>query len=107
MDIQTQQQIEQQLRSRWQQVYPLLLDRFTTVSRADLDSATSADDLVRRIADKSHYSERYVEERIGELVGAGVGVSSRSSFGSTSSGSQQGGQQQVPFGASQQQGGAS
>lgn len=81
MDINQKQALEQNLRSQWGKVYPQILDRFTTVSRADLDSATSADDLVRRIADKSHYSERYVESRLGELVGVGAGSASGEQFG--------------------------
>lgn len=82
---QPQRRIEQELRAQWASIYPRILDRFTTVSRADLDSATSAEDLVRRIADKSHYSERYVEGRLDELVGAGVGAGQQGQpFGSTS-----------------------
>lgn len=81
MDSNQKQALEQNLRSQWGKVYPQILDRFTTVSRADLDSATSADDLVRRIADKSHYSERYVESRLGELVGVGASGGTGEQFG--------------------------
>lgn len=86
MEQQISQQIEQQLRGNWQQVSQQILTAFTQVSRADVDSATTADDLVKRISDKTHYTERYVETRLTELVGAGGGGQSFSqqSFGSSS-----------------------
>jgi len=78
MDQQVSQQIEQQLRQQWDQIYPQLLERFTTVSKTDLESARTVDDLVRRISDKSRYSERLVETEIHELVTAGGGASAQS-----------------------------
>lgn len=71
MDQQQAQQIEQQLRQNWQQIRYRILDQFAEVSSADLDFARNVNDLVERIADKSHHSERYVETRLMELVGAG------------------------------------
>lgn len=71
MDQQTSQQVESQLKARWSQIYPQILDRFTTVSRADLDAAISAEDLVRRISDKTHYTPQLVESHLFELVGVG------------------------------------
>lgn len=75
MDPQVSQQIEQTLRQQWQGVSQQILERFSTVSRSDIDSARSADDLVRRISDKTHYSERFVETQLTELALSGVGVS--------------------------------
>ncbi|KLL10496.1 MULTISPECIES: hypothetical protein [Protofrankia] len=85
---QQQQQIEQELRQNWQQIRYRLLDEFGQVGTADLDAARDVNDLVQRIADKTHHSERYVETRLQELVGVGA--------------SGQRGQQQGGFG--QQQG---
>lgn len=73
MDQQVSQQMEQNLRQQWDQLYPQILDRFTTVSKADIESARSSDDLVRRIADKSGFSERQVENTLHELVTVGAG----------------------------------
>lgn len=72
MDQQQSQQVEQQLRQNWRQIRYRILDQFGQVSTSDLDSAVSVTDLVQRISDKSDYSERYVETRIQELVGAGA-----------------------------------
>ena len=71
MDQQIQYQVEQKLAKSWKQLYPRILDRFTTVSRADVDSALDTADLVSVIADKTHLSERLVENRLVELVGVG------------------------------------
>lgn len=85
MDQQTSQELTQKIQSQWQQLSPQILQRFTTVSTADIDSAIDADDLVRRISDRSHYSERYVETQLRDLVGVGAGAASTS-------------QQKQPFG---------
>jgi hypothetical protein len=73
MEQQQARQVEQQLRQDWQQIRYRILDQFAQVSTADLDSARNVNDLVQRIADKSHHSERYVETRLLELVGAAAG----------------------------------
>jgi hypothetical protein len=73
MEQQQAQQIEQQLRQNWRQIRYRILDQFAQVSPADLDSAVNVNDLVQRIADKTHHSERYVETRMLELVGATAG----------------------------------
>ncbi|KPM51127.1 hypothetical protein CcI49_10460 [Frankia sp. CcI49] len=88
------QQIEQQLRRNWRQLRYRLLDQFGQVSTSDLDAATGINDLVARIADRTHHSERYVENRLRELVGigAGQGIQSSERFGSESAGRDQ------PFG---------
>lgn len=73
LDIATQGRVESSLRENWEQLWPRLLERFTTISKADLDSAVGVQDLVRRISDKTHYSDRYVETEVQDLVLAGVG----------------------------------
>lgn len=90
MEQQIQQQIEQQLSQNWSQVRPQILETFAQVSRADVDSARTAEDLVKRISDKSHYTERYVENRLQELATVG---SSSQSFSSQPFSERQGGQQ--------------
>src|SRR5262245_59792210 len=72
MEQQQAQQVEQQMRQNWRQIRYRILDQFAQVSPADLDSAINVNDLVQRIADKTQYSERYVETRLTELVGAGA-----------------------------------
>ncbi|CUU53668.1 hypothetical protein CcI49_27250 [Frankia sp. CcI49] len=69
---QQRQQIERQLRQNWRQLRYRLLDQFGQVSTSDVDSATGINDLIARIADKTHHSERYVENRLRELVGVGA-----------------------------------
>lgn len=69
---QQRRQVEQQLRQNWRQLRYNILDQFGQVSTADLDAATDINDLVARIADKSNHSERYVENRLRELVGVGA-----------------------------------
>lgn len=71
MEQKVNEQVSDQIREQWSQIYPRILDQFTTVSKADLEAATTADDLARRIADKSHFSERYVETQLTELVLSG------------------------------------
>ncbi|WP_250285895.1 MULTISPECIES: hypothetical protein [unclassified Frankia] len=88
---QQQEQIEQELRQNWQQIRYRLLDEFGQVGTADLDAARDVNDLVQRIADKTHHSERYVETRLQELVGAGAGQRGQQQGGF---GQQQGQQQQ-------------
>ncbi len=99
---QQRQQVEQQLRQNWRQLRYRILDQFSQVSPADLDAATDIDDLVARIADKTHHSERYVENRLRELaaVGGGQGGASGERFGGGQQGGQ-GGQQGQPFGSRQ------
>jgi hypothetical protein len=89
MEHQQAQQIEQQLRRNWEQIRRRILDQFMETSRADLDAATDVHDLVLRIADRSRHSERYVETRLHEMVGAapgaagmGSGEAGRQPFGS-------------------------
>ncbi len=67
------QQVEQQLRRNWQRLRYRILDQFNQVSSADLDAATGIDDLVARIADRTHHSEQYVENRLRHLTGVGTG----------------------------------
>ncbi|MCL9760906.1 hypothetical protein [Frankia sp. AiPa1] len=95
---QQRQQVEQQLRQNWRQLRYNILDQFGQVSTADLDAATDINDLVARIADKTNHSERYVENRLRELVGVGVGVGigARNNLGNERIGASQ---QNRPFGA--------
>jgi hypothetical protein len=95
MEQQQAQQVEQQLRQNWQQIRYRILDQFAEVSSSDLDFARNVNDLVERIADKSHHSERYVETRLMELIGVGG-----ASMGQQ--GQPFGGQQSRPFGSSGQ-----
>ncbi|WP_462203613.1 hypothetical protein [Frankia sp. CcWB3] len=74
MHQQEAQQVERVLRQNWQQIRYQILDQFAEVNASDLDAASSVDDLVQRIADRSHYSDRYVESRIRELVGVAAGA---------------------------------
>jgi hypothetical protein len=69
MEQQQQQQVDQQLRQNWQQIRYQILDAFAQVSAADLDSARDFNDLVQRIADITHDSDRFVENRLVELAG--------------------------------------
>jgi hypothetical protein len=105
MEQQQAQLVEQQLRQDWQQIRYRILDQFAQVSTSDLDSARNVNDLVQRIADRSHHSERYVETRLLELVGAGTGQQAGQT-GQAGSPGQAGrpfgssqGQQGQPFGA--------
>ncbi|WP_188192449.1 hypothetical protein [Nonomuraea sp. SYSU D8015] len=101
MEQQQAQQVEQQLRQNWRQIRYRILDQFAEVSPADLDFARNVNDLIERIADKSHHTPRYVETRLLDLVGAGAGISQGQPYGTTlGQGMQQGGQQQ-PFGGMQ------
>ncbi|OAA23384.1 hypothetical protein UG55_103881 [Frankia sp. EI5c] len=92
---QQRQRVEQQLRQNWRQLRYRLLDQFGQVSTADLDAATGIQDLVARIADRTHHSERYVENRLRELVG--VGAQGGIGIGNERIGIDQG--QNQPFGA--------
>jgi hypothetical protein len=94
---QQRQQVEQQLRQNWRQLRYRLLDQFGQVSTSDLDAATGINDLIARIADKTHHSERYVENRLRDLVGVGAqgGGISGERFGEQGNQGQQG----QPFGA--------
>ncbi|CAO5157396.1 PE-PGRS family protein [Frankia sp. AiPs1] len=100
MAQQQEQQIEQHLRQNWQQLRYRILDQFGQVSASDVDNATSVNDLVARIADRTHHSERYVENRLRELVGVGAdqGAGQGERFGA-SQGSQS--QRNQPFGSQQ------
>ncbi|MEX5636092.1 hypothetical protein [Parafrankia sp. FMc2] len=95
---QQRQQVEQQLRQNWRQLRYPLLDQFGQVSAADLDAATGINDLIARIADRTHHSERYVENRLQELVGAGAGQGQGGQFNERFGGERSGGQGQ-PFGS--------
>lgn len=116
MEQQQQQQLDQQLRQNWQRIRYQILDNFAQLSTADVDSARNVDDLVQRIADRSHHSEGFVENRLMELVGAtaqgggqigqtgqGYGQSGQGQQGQGQPGQQgQQGQQGQPFGAHRQ-----
>lgn len=71
MEQQVQQEIQSKLEQQWDRLFPAILQQFTTVSQADLESASSVGDIVTRIADRTRYSERYVENRLHELVSSG------------------------------------
>ena len=103
MEQQQAQQVEQMLRPNWRQIRYRILDQFAQVSTSDLDAAVNVNDLVQRIADRTHHSERYVETRLQELVGVAAGQQTGQLAGQPF-GQQQAGQQgaQQPFG--QQQG---
>jgi hypothetical protein len=109
MDQQQAQQVEQMLRPNWRQIRYRILDQFAQVSTSDLDAAVNVNDLVQRIADRTHHSERYVETRLQELVGVAAGQQTGQLAGQQPFGQQQPGQQgaQQPFGQQQgqQQGG--
>jgi hypothetical protein len=86
MEQQQAQQLEQQLRQNWDQIRYRILDQFTEASMSDVAAATDVNDLVQRIADRTHHSERYVETRLQELVGAGPGqgsIGGRQPFGAS------------------------
>jgi len=83
-------QVEQQVRQNWSQVKHHILDQFPQVSAADLTAATSVTDIVQRIADKSGYSDRFVEGRLRNLVGVS---------GTNQQASNQQSNQGQPFGA--------
>jgi hypothetical protein len=74
MEQQQQQQVDQQVRQNWQQIRYQILDVFAQVSTADLDNARDINDLVQRIADITHHSDRFVENRLLEMAGAGQGA---------------------------------
>ncbi|KPM50415.1 hypothetical protein CcI49_19855 [Frankia sp. CcI49] len=96
---QERRQVEQQLRQNWRQLRYRLLDQFGQVSASDVDAATGVNDLIARIADKSNHSERYVENRLRELVGVGVGVGQGGQSGERFGGEQADqGRQGQPFG---------
>jgi hypothetical protein len=73
MDQQQAQQVEQQLRQNWQQIRYRILDQFAQVTPSDVDAASNVNDLVQRIADKTHHSEQFVENRLQELATVGAG----------------------------------
>jgi hypothetical protein len=108
MEQQQAQQVEQMLRPNWRQIRYRILDQFAQVSTSDLDAAVNVNDLVQRIADRTHHSERDVETRLQELVGVAAGQQTGQLTGQPF-GQQQAGQQgaQQPFGQQQgqQQGG--
>ncbi len=74
MEQQQAQQVEQYLRQNWREIRYQILDQFVQVSTADLEAVSSVNDLVRRIADRSHYTEPYIEARLRELVGVTAGT---------------------------------
>lgn len=73
MDQQFREQLEQKLTKNWSQVSAQIIETFPQVPLATVDAARTPEDLVSRISDLTHHSERYVESRIGELVGATTG----------------------------------
>jgi hypothetical protein len=101
MEQQQAQQVEQQLRQNWRQIRYRILDQFAQVSTSDLDTAVNVNDLVQRIADRTHHSERYVETRLQELVGVAAGQAGQAGQGAPLG--QQAGQSGQPFAASQGQ----
>jgi hypothetical protein len=100
MEQQQAQQVEQQLRQNWRQLRYRILDQFAQVSTSDLDASTNVNDLVQRIADRTHHSERYVETRLQELVGVGAGQAQagQGQIGQQTAQSFSQGQQQQPQG---------
>lgn len=95
VDQQLSQQVESRLREQWSTICPQILNRFTTVSKADLDAANNVDDLIRSVADLTRHSERYVETEITGLVLSGGGSGMRDEpFGAATAGPWQGGGQQ-------------
>ena len=111
MEQQQAQQVEQQLRQNWRQLRYRILDQFAQVSTSDLDASTNVNDLVQRIADRTHHSERYVETRLQELVGVGAGQTGQGQIGQQNAASfgqgQQGQQGMQPQGQPFGQGGQS
>jgi hypothetical protein len=108
VEQQQAQQVEQQLRQNWRQIRYEILDQFGQVGTTDLDSARDVNDLVQRIADISHHSERYVETRLQDLVGVGAGSQQggqgrRGEPFAQQAGQQSSQRQNQPFGASSQQ----
>lgn len=93
MNQQTNMQVTKALQANWTQTCHSILDRFTTVTKADLDAALDADDLVHRISATSKFDPSYVESEIRELAGVGA----------QSSGFQQSQQQQAPYQGQQPQ----
>lgn len=73
METQQQNQIEQEIRQNWPNVRTVLQDLFPQVSQSNLDSARSVQDLVERISDLTHYSDRLVETRLISVVQATQG----------------------------------
>jgi hypothetical protein len=83
MDQQVANSVEQTLRQNWKDLRRNIQDRFPTCSQVDLDSAYSVNDLISRIADKSGYTERFVDSQIVNLVlrGNGDSLTSGMDFG--------------------------
>jgi hypothetical protein len=125
MEQQQQQQVDEQVRQNWQQIRYQIVDVFAQVSTADLDNARDINDLVQRIADITHHSDRFVENRLLEMAGApgqqGAGQLGQSgqrsgtpfgqqgqqgnqqlAGGQQSAGQQSGQQQGQPYGAGRQ-----
>lgn len=110
MEQQQARQVEQRLRQNWTQIRYRLLDQFAQVSTADLDAATTVDDLVQRIADRTHHTERYVETRLQDLVNVGSSQpglqpdeqqGTRQTFGATAAQQRGGSPSGQQFGAGQ------
>jgi hypothetical protein len=102
MEQQQAQQVEQQLRQNWRQLRYRILDQFAQVSTADLDASTNVNDLVQRIADRTHHSERYVETRLQELVSVSAGQAGQGQIAQQTAQSFSQGQQQQPQGMQSQ-----
>lgn len=78
MDQQFRGQLEQKLTEHWASLSPKICDTFPQVPLATVEAARTPEDLVARISDLTHHSERYVESQIGELVGVTTGGGSGS-----------------------------
>lgn len=74
MNPQLEQQVTQAVRKNWDSLCHNILDRFTTTTKADLDAATDADDLIHRITASSNFTPDYVESQVAQLVGAGAPI---------------------------------
>lgn len=74
MNPQLDQQVQKAVRQDWDALCHDILDRFTTTTKADLDAAINADDLVHRITASSNFTPDYVESQVAQLVGAGAPI---------------------------------
>lgn len=74
MNPQLDQQVQKAVRQDWDALCHGILDRFTTTTKADLDAAINADDLVHRITASSNFTPDYVESQVAQLVGAGAPI---------------------------------
>lgn len=75
MDQDVANTVEQALEQNWRDFSREIGERFPQVPLVDLNSAYSVDDLCARIADKTHYSQAFVEQQIVNIVVRGNGDS--------------------------------